>query len=255
VGSREAQKVAAVPRFHELAAAGALQAYLRFVARHSSYVAIDQRGASLDLTTLVERLAQYGPRLVATYWIDNALPFATLSFAHPGLAAFARGFRFLIDDTYGGRLSAHALASVGGRYAMLARPGDALRMKQISAVIAERACCIFPVDGGGPYRQAGTGIIGLATALKAAILPVAVRASRSFAFPHRSRIHIPIAGGRVAVGLGDAITVQKSDLRVEVAARLKSALDNLEATTRAIAAGQCSAGPPRARVDRRTESV
>jgi hypothetical protein len=224
----DSDPIAPAVRLEESATAALLRAYLRVVARHSAYSAVDHRGRGIDLDGLADVVGAYGERLVATYWIDNALPLATLSFAHPGLTAFARQFRFLIDDTYGGRLSAHSIASVGGRYAMLAVPGNPLRLKQVSALIREGGSCIFPVDGGGPYRRAGTGIVGLATALKAAIVPLAVRASRSFALPHRSRVRVPFPGGRVVVGVGAPIPVQKTDIRRDVAARVQRALNEMD---------------------------
>jgi hypothetical protein len=242
-------------RRHELVAARLLRTYLRFVARHSSYVAVDQAGRQLELDALADRVARYDDRLVATYWIDNALSFATLSFAHPGLVAFARRFRFLIDDTYGGRLSAHSIASVGGRYTMLALPGDPLRLKQVGSIIAQRESCIFPVDGGGPYREAGTGIVGLASALRASIVPMAVHASRSYAVPHRSRVRVPVAGGRFIVGIGDAIRVDRSELRTEIAARLKSDLDALGATTGAVAHSGVEPDPPMSEGERYAEFI
>ncbi len=201
------------------------------VARRTRYAAVDARGHDVGLDDLVHVVAGYGERLVATYWIDNALPFATLSFGHPGLAAFAKTFRFLIDDTFGGRLSGYAIGSVGGRHAMLALPGDPLRLKQVSAVMREGGSCIFPVDGGGPYREAGTGIVGLAVALAAPIVPLSVQASRAWTYPHRSRIRVPLPGGRIVVGVGDPIAVHKSDPRRAVADRIKESLDRLESTT------------------------
>jgi hypothetical protein len=195
---------------------------------------VDQRGHAIPVEDLAGIMAGYGERLVATYWIDNALPFATLSFAHPGLVAFAKTFRFLIDDTFGGRLSGYSIGSVGGRYAMLALPGDPQRLKQVSAVIHEGSSCIFPVDGGGPYREAGTGIVGLAVALKAPIVPLSVQASRAWIFPHRSRIRVPLPGGRIVVGVGDAIAVDKSDPRRTIAERVKHALDHMGNITHAI---------------------
>jgi hypothetical protein len=223
---------ATVP-FHEQAAAHVLRAYLRRVARRSVYVAVDAAGTPLPVDGLAEHVGRFGERLIATYWIDNALPFATLSFANPGLLAFARRFRFLIDDTLGGRLSGHAIASVGGRYAMLALPGNPLRLKQVSAVMAESGSCIFPVDGGGPYREAGTGIIGLATALRASIVPLTVQGSRAVIYPHRSRLRVPLPGGRIVVGVGDPIAVGKETPRRAAAARVKEALDRLETVARA----------------------
>ena len=218
---------------HERAAARALRACVRGVARRSTYAAVDAAGAALDVDRLAETVARFGERLVATYWIDNALPFATLSFANAGLLAFARRFRFLIDDTYGGRLSGYAIASVGGRYTMLALPGNPLRLKQVGAVIAEGGSCIFPVDGGGPYHEASTGIVGLATAIGAPIVPLTVQASRAFTFPHRSRLRVPLPGGRIVVGVGDPIPVRKDTPRRDAAAAVKRALDGLESVARA----------------------
>jgi hypothetical protein len=223
----------ATPAAPELAAARLLRAYLRRVARHTDYAAVDAVGGGLDVERLAETVGGFGDRLVATYWIDNALPFATLSFANAGLLAFARRFRFLIDDTLGGRLSGYSIATVGGQYAMLALPGNPLRLKQVGTVIAEGGSCIFPVDGGGPYREAGTGIVGLASALGAAIVPLTVQASRAVTFPHRSRLRVPLPGGRMVVGVGAPIAVRKDTPRREAAAAIKHSLDAIAAVARA----------------------
>jgi hypothetical protein len=213
------------------------------VARRSHYAAVDARGRTLDLARLEATVAAYGDPLLATYWIDNALPFATLLFAHPGLEAFARRFRFLIDDTFGGRLSGYAIERAGGRYVMLALPGDPLRLEQVSTVIAEGGSCIFPVDGGGPYREAGTGIVGLAVALKASIVPLSVHASRSFTYPHRSRLRVPWPGGTIVVGVGDPIAVQKGDVRRATAALVKESLNRIEQSARHACGGDDRLAP------------
>ncbi len=188
---------------------------------------MDHDGRVIDVDAVAPTVARFGEPLIATYWIDNALPFATLFFGAPGLAAFARSFRFLIDDTFGGRVSEHSIASAGGRSTMLALPGDSLRLTQVHAVMAARSSCVFPVDGGGPYHEVGTGIVGLATALRAAIVPISVQASRSIVFPHRSRLTVPLPGGRVVVGVGAPIAVRKTDPRRDVAAVVKASLDRL----------------------------
>ncbi len=231
--SEPARVASAASPSHELAAARALRAYLRLVARTSRYAAVDAAGGALDVDRLADAVARFGDRLIATYWIDNALPFATLSCANAGLMAFARRFRFLIDDTLGGRLSGYSIASGGGRYTMLALPGNPLRLKQVGTVIAEGGSCIFPVDGGGPYREAGTGIVGLATALRAAIVPLTVQASRALTYPHRSRLRVPLPGGRIVVGVGDPIAVRKDTPRRDAAAAVKQALDRIETVARA----------------------
>jgi hypothetical protein len=218
---------------------------VRFVARRSRYAAVDQGGRDLEIAKLEQVVANYGAPLIATYWIDNALPLATMLFAHPGLEAFARRFRFLIDDTFGGRVSGYSIDSAGGRFVMLALPGNPLRLSQVSAVIAEGGSCIFPVDGGGPYREVGTGIIGLASALRASIVPLSVQASRSFAYPHRSRVRVPLPGGRIVIAVGAPIAVRRQDPRRETAALVRNSLNEIEKTASAAGDRDHPFGSPR----------
>ena len=58
-------------RRDEVAAARFLRTYLRFVARRTTYIAVDAEGREIDLAAIAGAVAQLGERLIATYWIDR----------------------------------------------------------------------------------------------------------------------------------------------------------------------------------------
>jgi lysophospholipid acyltransferase (LPLAT)-like uncharacterized protein len=58
--------------------------------------------------------------------------------------------------------------------------------------MTRRSSCAFPVDGGGPYRQVGTGIVTLAASLRAAIVPLAAVVRPAVPSLHGSRVRVPL---------------------------------------------------------------
>ena len=147
-------------------------------------------------------------------------------------AALMASVTCIVDDTFAGRVAGHYVASIGGTATMLALPGDSRRLEQVHALMRRRASCAFPVDGGGPYRRAGTGIIALAMTLDAAILPLSVSAPRAAPPLHRSGVRLPWLGSDVVAGVGSPIEVGRRGDRRRLAADLGRALDDLGAAVR-----------------------
>ncbi len=191
---------------------------------------MDAGGAFLDTRDVDARLAAYGRRvqpLLLSYYIADALGVAALALVHPGFLALMRTLRCLVDDTLTGRVSGAIIEDLGGRFALLPRLDDPDRVRAVYEVIREGGSCAFPVDGGGPYRQVGTGVIGLAASLRATILPIAVQVAPSFSLAPQSRVRVPAPRCRIVAAMGEPIPAVRGADRRATAARLKETLDVL----------------------------
>jgi lysophospholipid acyltransferase (LPLAT)-like uncharacterized protein len=176
---------------------------------------------------MLARLRDSDRRSLLTYWIGDALAVATLACIHPAFLAVMREFRCVVDDTIGGRISASLVGRLGGTCTLLPLPGDPERLRRVHGLIVDRASCAFPVDGGGPYRRVGTGLIGLASALQASIVPLAVHAFPSVPVTPWSRVRLPLLGSRVVCGMGELIPVQPQSDRRAVAEKVRDTLETL----------------------------
>ena len=209
--------------------------YLRQVARSSEWAWLDSHGHAVDSAEVNPRLiglARRGQPVLLSYYIADALGVATLALVHGEFLRLMRTLRCLVDDTAAGRGSGAIIESLGGRYTLLPRLGDPDRLRGVQAVMAEGGSCVFPVDGGGPYRQVGTGVIGLAAALNAVIVPFAVRVAPAGTFAPQSRVRVPLPRCRLVAAMGDDIRVVRGGNRRAASAALKEALDGLSVAVR-----------------------
>lgn len=209
-----------------------VEPYLHWIARSSEWAWTDPRGRLVDGSQVDPRLARLtrrGQPIILTYYIADALGVATLGLMHVEFRRLMRGLRCLVDDTVAGRVSGAMIGHLGGRHALLPRPGDPDRLRSVQGVIRSGGSCAFPVDGGGPYRQVGTGIIGLAASMNAVIVPFAVRVTPAIVFAPQSRVRVPVPRCRAVAAMGDEIGVARGGDRRATAAALKDALDQLSA--------------------------
>jgi lysophospholipid acyltransferase (LPLAT)-like uncharacterized protein len=209
--------------------------YLRQVARSSRCGWLTSRGDRVDSAEVNRKLiglACGGQPLILSYYIEDALGIATLALMHAEFLRLMRTVRCLIDQTVAGRVSAAIIENLGGRYVSLPHVGDPNRLREVHAVITEGGSCAFPVDGGGPYRQVGTGIVGLAASLNAVIVPIAVRVAPAVTFAPQSKVQVPWPRGRLVAAIGDDVRVRRGGDRGTTAATLKEALDGLSAAVR-----------------------
>lgn len=212
-----------------------LRRYLRMTGRHSSCVYLDSTGRAAQLEKMTESLVEMTDRgrpVLLTYWISDALVVAMLPFVEPSLFKVVGDLKCLVDDTFGGRVAAQYIESLGGRHTTLALPDDPERLRQVHGVISQGGSCAFPVDGGGPYRQVGTGLIALASSLDAAIMPLAASATRKMPLGHRSKVQLPLPGGKLVVATAGPITVAREADRRRMAAVVKQSLDALDGAVR-----------------------
>jgi len=213
-----------------------LGAYAHIVARSVTCRWADARGRLLDDEALLSAFSCASERpAVAVYWIRDALSVVILPYARPVFRRILSGYRLLPDNTLGGRASAAYFRDLGGRYRLLALPGSRERLRQLAEVIREPVSCAFAVDGGGPYGHVGTGLVGLAVAINARILPIAVVATPAFVAAPYSRVRIPLPGSRIAGVVGDSIAVRRHVDRRHVAEEVKNSLNAIGEAARALA--------------------
>ncbi len=213
-------------------------AYLRWAARSTSWAWVDVDGRPLDGRDVDPRLASLRRRetpAIMSYYIADALGVATLALAHDEFLQWMRSVRCIVDDTVAGRVSAALIERLGGRFMVLPLPGTAERVRGVHEVIRAGGSCAFPVDGGGPYSQVGTGVVALAAALGAAIVPVAARLSPGLTFAPQSRVRVPTPRCRLVVAMGDEMRIARGTNRRGAAAALKGMLDGLSRVVRATA--------------------
>ncbi|HEY5934112.1 MAG TPA: hypothetical protein VIU61_05750, partial [Kofleriaceae bacterium] len=111
-------------------------------------------------------------------------------------------------------------------------PGDPDRVRGVYDVIREGDSCAFPVDGGGPYREGGTGVIGLAQSLNAVVVPLAVQVAPFMSFAPQSKVRVPAPRCRLVAAMADPLRVARGADRRATAAALQTALDGLSDVVR-----------------------
>jgi len=176
---------------------------------------------------LSESTPSPGPprRYVVVYWVADTLPLLIATLRSPPLRRFFGSLCFLLDETAGGRASAYVIRRLGGRYVLLQRSPSPGRLRQLREILATPGSYAFAVDGGGPYFEASTGVIGLADSIKATLVPLAARADPCITVPRAHRLQVPLPGCRVAFATGRPIAVMHGDDRRAAARRLTRALD------------------------------
>lgn len=208
------------------------------MARSASLRWVDGDGRLLDERSVERRLATLRRRespVIMSYYIADALGVATLALAHGRFFEWMQGLRCIVDDTFAGRASAAIIAALGGRFTVLALPGDSERVRGVYEVIRAGGSCAFPVDGGGPYREVGTGVVALAASLGAAIVPVSAGLSPALTFAPQSRVRVPTPKCRLVAAIGDEVSVGRGANRREVADALEGTLDALAHVVRTTA--------------------
>ncbi len=207
-----------------------LERYLRGVARRNVITYTSADGAIMngdELNDVVGRMAASSMPIIVTYWIADALAVAMLPLLDGVFGDLLRVVTCVVDDTFTGRVAGRFVESIGGCANLVALPGDPERLRQVYALMRRRTSCAFPVDGGGPYGEVGTGIIALATAIRATIVPIAAIARPALPPLHASLVRLPLPGTKIVVTIGPQVTVsQCEDRRVE-ADHLRSTLDNI----------------------------
>jgi lysophospholipid acyltransferase (LPLAT)-like uncharacterized protein len=166
---------------------------------------------------------------IITYWVADSLAVTLLPFASAALGGALVDMEFLVDETFGGRVTAAVIGRAGGTTRMLALPGDPRRLHALRDVMRTPRKYGFAVDGGGPYGEVGTGIVGLAGTLGATILPLAATARPAIGLGHASQVKLPLPRCRLNLAVGLPLTVHRHADRRAIATQLREALRSLHA--------------------------
>ena len=164
-----------------------------------------------------------GEPWILAFWHGRMLPMMPLR-AHRG-----RGIHVLVSPSDDGNLAARALRHFGYRVVRgsLSR-GGARALREMEAVLAANGQLVLTPDGPrGPRHLMNTGVVWLARASGAPVVPVAVAVDRAWRLRSWDRFTIPKPFARVRVGYGDpvAIDADASDAELErVAAQLRAGL-------------------------------
>jgi lysophospholipid acyltransferase (LPLAT)-like uncharacterized protein len=217
--------------------------YLHAIAGRGTVTYVDANGERVDVDAIdgvIANLLASSTPLIVTYWIADALAVAMLPIINDAFGTLLRSVTCVVDDTFAGRAAGRYIDGIGGRTMLVALPGEPERLRQVHALMRGRTSCAFPVDGGGPYREVATGIITLAMALRATVVPIAAVARPALPSIHRSRVRLPMPNAKLVVGVGEALRVAaRPDRRLE-ASRLRESLDRLGGVIRAISSSPCA---------------
>lgn len=216
-------------------AARLLYRYLRSTAHRSTVVWCGTDGQAEDGEIAGRRIrALISDRepVIVTYWIADALAVAVMPLLDQNLARLFSAVTCVVDDTFAGRIAGRYIEEIGGSYARLALPGDPERLRQVLDLMTNRTPCAFPVDGGGPYREVGTGIVSLSMTLRAPIVPIAVVSRPALPAVHRSKVRLPMPVASIVAAIGQPLSPTFEGDRRAHAARLEGALEELRVRVR-----------------------
>lgn len=215
------------------AASRLLFLYFRFVGR-SLRVTVrlpDGSCADTDLSRVLnffEAQRDVGPSLYIL-WTSDHLNLLSLGFASDQLLDFAKRFRFFADDSLGGTVMRSAMESLGVLGLLISQTDPVSRLTLLRSVIETRTSAFLVVDGRGPYFEIATGVVNLAKAMGAAIVPCSVTSTPRLIFPHpRVRVELPVPGSHVTLNIGTPRLMHDTHIDARIVAdQLKVALMRL----------------------------
>ena len=146
------------------------------------------------------------PRKLFAVWIADHLSLLAVAFSGAETQIRMDSLTFFVDQSTGGFIVERPLRDKGAAVISLATFSAAARMKSLRAAYSVAGDLVLVVDGGGPYRQVPPSVVNLSKAVRASIVPVAARASRSVTLPNRfGAVHVPLREATITVRLGHAI--------------------------------------------------
>lgn len=221
----------------------AVGGYLQRVATHVEIVAGHQNEERLSA---IARVCGFR-KVVLCYWIEDMLPLMLARYTRGSMAGIFERVEFIVDDTYGGHLTAAILARLGTQTRCLHWFSQAARAKDVRELIRSTRPIGITADGHGPYGCVDARLARLLRQGKAIAVPLASAQSRSWSFRLRARLSIPRSGSRVGIVLGEAIDASTAE------EGLREALENGIGHARTLAKQLVSVGvvsPPERRTGR-----
>jgi hypothetical protein len=184
----------------------------------------------VGLDAAAERVRRLdGTRVFYCYWIEDALPLMLIESVRPH--DLDPELAFVCDDTFGGRLTAAALAQLGRRVLPLRVSDAALRIRDVQGILRGSGSVGLAVDGRGPYGRVGRSLVSLIRNAEALAMPVAARAFPARSLRLRARLSVPRRGCRLGLVCGEPLCLQH-----DAAPALQAALDRVRVEATALAA-------------------
>lgn len=173
-------------------------------------------------------------------WTSDHLGLMALPYASPALHEFTRQFHFFADDSFGGYVMQHLLARLGAGCVPLSQADAVTRLKLLRQVVVTKISGFLVVDGRGPYFEVATGLVNLAKATDAAIIPCAAVSAPAISVPNnRVALALPVRRSEVVLTFGEPIiaTASSADplvlaaiVRDSINAVRSAALESLRST-------------------------
>ena len=159
-------------------------------------------GISEPLEQFIRIQQESGPTFY-TLWTRDQINLLSIGFSSQSYRLFARRFQYFADDSFGGVVMRTAIARLSACVIAISERDPAARLRTLKSVVGSRPSAFLVVDGRGPYFSIGTGIINLASTMKASIVPCAVDSWPHVPLRGRSAsVHVPLPKSRVLLSFG-----------------------------------------------------
>jgi lysophospholipid acyltransferase (LPLAT)-like uncharacterized protein len=158
------------------------------------------------LGRFIDAQQQVGPAIFPLWTIDQ-INLLSVGFSSRSFALFARRFEYFVDDSFGGVLMRAVVTKLGAPVIAISDRDAAARLRRLRSVISSRPSAFLVVDGRGPYFKVGTGIVNLASTMRATVVPC-VAASWPYLTLRGTvaRVHLPLPKSRVLLSFGQPTT-------------------------------------------------
>ena len=188
--------------------AAALYAYLRSIgATLRIRIALPDSPAIADTedgAARLLRLSTVSAPLVFPLWTTDQVNLLATAFGSRHLRNLAaEHFRFFVDDSVGGIIMDGLLRRLGLGTIEISDTDPAARLRTLRSFVQSKPTAFLVVDGRGPYFQVGSGIVNLARATHATLVPCAAAASATVTLYSRgARVAVPLPRSEIRVAFG-----------------------------------------------------
>lgn len=145
-------------------------------------------------------------KVLIPLWNAHSLLLLCGYLSRPSLKERLCGLEAVADDTLGGQLTRHIYRRIGltGRRLSLASQED--RLSDLRDILLQNPSMVMAADSHGPYRTINSGFARLVRQYCGAVRPIAAVCTRSFPVFRRVKMALPLPGGLIVIGVGEAIS-------------------------------------------------
>jgi len=188
--------------------AAALRVYLRSIsATLRIRITLSDGPAIADIEDGATRLLQLSTvsaPLVFPLWTTDQINLLATAFgSRPLRSLAAKHFSFFVDDSLGGIIMDSSLRRLGLGTIRISDTDAAARLRTLRCFMESKPTAFLVVDGRGPYFQVGSGIVNLARATRATVVPCAAAASAAVTLYSRgAQVAVPLPRSEIRVAFG-----------------------------------------------------